>query len=127
MEKFLDSAGLSQLIANIKRGTPVAVVSGTTPTQQLAPNMHYSFGEVTALTVTLGSPVTATQDNVTKYYPSEYTFEFDSGSTATTLSLPASIVWQDGTEPVIAAGKHYEISIKYDAANQTYYGLWAEW
>lgn len=92
-------------------------VSGTSVSQLLAPNTYYSFGEVTALTVTLGTPVSGINN--------EYTFEFDSGSTATTLSIPASVVGIDAT--AIAANTHYEISIKYDASNQNYYGLIQEW
>lgn len=95
----------------------LSVVSGTAVTQELTPNVFYSFGGVTSLTVTLGSPVA----NI----PNEYAFEFDSGSTATTLSIPASVVGIDAT--AIAASKHYEISIKYDASNQNYYGLIQEW
>lgn len=95
----------------------VVVVSGTTVTQQLAPKNFYSFGEVSALTITLGSPVSGENN--------EYKFEFDSGSTATNLSIPASVIGIDTTK--IAANKHYEISIKYDASNLNYYGLIQEW
>ena len=105
--------------------TPVEVVEGATVSSQvLAPNTFYSFSGdstnhvVTSLTFTLGNPTSGVTN--------EYNFEFDSGSTAATVSFPASIVWQDGT-PSIAANTHYEVSIKYDAATGTYYGLIAEW
>lgn len=94
-----------------------SAISGTSVSQQLAPNTYYSFGTVTALTVTLGTPVSGVNN--------EYVFEFDSGSTATTLSIPATVIGIDTTK--IAASKHYEISIKYDASNQNYYGLIQEW
>lgn len=95
------------------------VVTGTgTQSKTISANTFVSFGTMTSLSVTLGSPVSGITN--------EYAFEFDSGSTATTLSLPASIVWQDDPSSP-EANKHYEISIKYDAATQTYYGLWAEW
>ena len=53
-------------------------------------------------------------------------FEFDSGSTPTTLSMPANIIWQDDPSSP-EANKHYEINIKYDLATNSYYGLWTEW
>lgn len=92
-------------------------VTGTSVSQQLAPNTYYSFGEVTALTITLGTPISGVNN--------EYVFEFDSGSTVTTLSIPAFVVGIDAT--AILASKHYEVSIKYDASNQNYYGLIQEW
>lgn len=93
------------------------VVGGASIIQALSPNVFYSFGTVTSLTVTLDTPVSGVNN--------EYIFEFDSGSTATTLSIPASVVGIDTT--AIEANKHYEISIKYDASNQNYYGLIQEW
>jgi hypothetical protein len=95
----------------------VTAVSGTSVTQELQAGIFYSFGALTALTVTLQTPVSGMVN--------EYKFEFDSGSTATTLSLPSSIVWQEA--PSIEANKHYEISIKWDASTSQYYGLMASW
>lgn len=92
-------------------------VSGTSVSQLLAPNTYYSFGEVTSLTVTLGTPVSGINN--------EYTFEFDSGSTVTNLSLPASVIGIDTTK--FTANTHYEISIKYDVSNQNYYGMVQKW
>lgn len=117
LEKFKLLGGVGNSVMVNASSTQVTVV--------LTANRHYSFGEVTSLTVTLGSPVTTGTGNVT-HYPTEYNFEFDSGSTATTLSLPAGIVWQN--EPSSPeTNKHYEISIKYSPATGSYYGLWAEW
>ena len=95
----------------------VETVSGTTVTQELASNKFYSFGEVNSLTVTLGSIISGVSN--------EYTFEFDSGNTATTLGIPATVKGIDAA--AIKANKHYEVSIKYDASNQNYYGLIQEW
>ena len=83
----------------------------------LNPNIYYSFGTVTQLTITFANVITGINN--------EYIFEFDSGSTATTLSIPATVIGIN-TE-AIKANKHYEISIKYDASNQNYYGLIQEW
>lgn len=93
------------------------MVTGTSVSQQLSPNTYYSFGEVTSLTVTLGTPISGVNN--------EYVFEFDSGSTAATLSIPASVEGIDTTK--ITINRHYEVSIKYDASTQVYYGLIQEW
>lgn len=92
-------------------------ISGTSVSQQLSPNTYYSFGEVTSLTITLDTPLSGINN--------EYVFEFDSGSTATQLTVPVDVVWQETLS--IAANKHYEISIKYSVSSDTFYGLIAEW
>lgn len=68
-------------------------------TFQLPPNEYHIWGEVSALTLTLGAE-TAGQAN-------GYWFSFDSGDTATTLSLPESIK----TDIVVEANTHYECII----------------
>lgn len=69
----------------------------------IQPNYKYLFGERSTLTITLGE--ITNQDIV-----NHYMFEFTSGSTATTLSLPASIKWT--TEPSIKPNKIYQVSIE---------------
>lgn len=69
----------------------------------LMPNYKYLFGEKASLSLTLGAITDPTIVN-------HYMFEFTSGSTATTLSLPASIKWT--TEPSIKPNKVYQISIE---------------
>lgn len=86
-------------------------------TQTLNPNIYYSFGTVTQLTITFANVITGINN--------EYIFEFDSGNTATTLSIPATVIGINTA--TIKANKHYEISIKYDASNNNYYGLIQEW
>lgn len=68
----------------------------------LTPNTYHKWGTVTSLTLTLG---TLSDTSVYK----EYMFEFISGTTATTLSLPSTISW--ASEPNIEAGKTYQVSI----------------
>ena len=68
-------------------------------TFQLPPNEYHTWGEVSALTLTLGTE-TAGQAN-------GYWFSFDSGATATTLSLPESI----NTDIVVEENTHYECVI----------------
>lgn len=69
----------------------------------IKPNYKYIFGERSALTISLEPATDSTIVN-------HYIFEFTSGSTATTLSLPASIKWT--TEPSIKPNKIYQISIE---------------
>lgn len=95
----------------------VTAVSGTSITQELQAGIFYSFGVLTALTVTLQTPVSGMVN--------EYKFEFTSGNTAATLSIPASVKGIDAT--AIEVFKHYEISIKYDPSTEMYYGLIEDW
>ena len=79
----------------------VAMTSAdTTPT--LDPNKLYVFPEMATLTPTLATPADNTIVN-------EYHFVFDSGATATVLTLPASVLQPDGF--TVEANMHYEISI----------------
>ena len=69
----------------------------------LAPNYKYLFGERESLTITLEEITDSTIVN-------HYMFEFTSGSTATTLSLPSNVKWT--TTPSIKPNKIYQISIE---------------
>ena len=69
----------------------------------LTPNAMHVWGEVTQLTLTLGTPI----PNVVN----EYAFEFQSPSTPTNLSLPATLKWCNDYVPSIRAGKKYQASI----------------
>lgn len=77
------------------------VVGMTEAAAELLPNIYYRWGEVTALTVTLGAEIAGITN--------EYCFEFVSGETATTLTVPDTIRWAQ--EPSIEAGKTYQVSI----------------
>lgn len=95
------------------------------------PNTIYSFDTISGITVTaLTPPTTFTKivNNVetTFYRYAEYVFEFTIASTVGSISFPISVVWSNN-EPNWTAGKHYEISIKYCAGNNTFYALWSEW
>lgn len=65
----------------------------------LPPNQYHTWGEVAALTLTLAAETTGVVN--------EYHFAFDSGDTATTLSLPEGIQ----TDIVVEPSTHYECSI----------------
>ena len=68
-------------------------------TFELPPNQYHTWGEVASLTLTLGAG-TSNQAN-------GYWFSFDSGDTATTLSLPETVI----TDIVVEPNMHYECSI----------------
>ena len=76
--------------------------SGTV-TKQINPNTFYKFGSCSKLTITLGAE--------TSGIVNEYMFEFVSGTTATTLSVPNSVKWSGGNAPTIEANKTYQVSI----------------
>lgn len=80
----------------------VEVVESTTTTLEIQPNKFYKFGEVTELNLTLAEITDNTQLN-------EFMFEFISGETATTLTLPDTIKWLE--TPTIEANKIYQCSI----------------
>ena len=65
----------------------------------LSPNQYHTWGEVASLTLTLGS---GTDGQANGYW-----FSFDSGDTATTLSLPETVK----TDIVVEPNMHYECSI----------------
>lgn len=68
-------------------------------TFELPPNQYHTWGEVASLTLTLGAGVEGQANG--------YWFSFDSGDTATTLSLPETIQ----TDIVVEPNMHYECSI----------------
>lgn len=84
---------------------PTKVESGGsgTVTKQIKPNIFYKFGEVSSLTITLAAEESGIEN--------EYKFEFVSGSTPTTLSLPETVKWSGGSAPTIEASKTYQVSI----------------
>lgn len=80
----------------------VETIESTETTVELQPNKFYKFGEVTELNLTLEEIADNTQLN-------EYMFEFISGATATTLTLPSTVKWLE--TPTIEANKLYQCSI----------------
>lgn len=84
---------------------PTKVESGGsgTVTKQIKPNTFYKFGSCSKLTITFAAEESGIEN--------EYKFEFVSGTTPTTLSLPDSIKWKDGKEPTMEASKTYQVSI----------------
>lgn len=80
----------------------VEIVESTSSTQEIQSNRFYKFGEVSSLNITLAAITDTSVLN-------EYMFEFISGSTATTLTLPNTIKWLE--TPSIEANKIYQCSI----------------
>ena len=74
-----------------------------TITKELQPNKYYKFGECSSLTVTLAAEIEGIFN--------EYSFEFTSGATATTLSVPEDIKWDGGEAPTIEQNKKYLVAI----------------
>lgn len=68
-------------------------------TFELPPNQYHTWGLVASLTLTLGAGTSGQANG--------YWFSFDSGDTATTLSLPETIQ----TDIVVEPNMHYECSI----------------
>ena len=69
----------------------------------LTPNTFHVWDKVTSLTLNFG--------NETSGVANEYLFQFTSGSTATSLTLPNSIKWVNGSAPTIAKNMIYQVSI----------------
>lgn len=80
----------------------VEVVESTTTTLEIQANKFYKFEEVSELNLTLAEITDNTQLN-------EFMFEFTSGETATTLTLPDTVKWLE--TPTIEANKIYQCSI----------------
>ncbi len=80
----------------------IIVVDEQKSTLELEPNKFYKFGEVKELNLTLNQPSDKTIYN-------EYMFEFISGETSTTLTLPDTVKWLE--EPSIETNKTYQCSI----------------
>ena len=75
----------------------------TEATLEITPNVMHVWGEVTALTVTLGAEVEGRAN--------EYLFQFSSPATATTLTLPSTLTWANGEALAPEANKTYQVSI----------------
>lgn len=90
------SSGGSGAYAEVSHGT-------NDTTFELTPNTFHVWDEVASLTLTLGAETSGVAN--------EYLFQFLSGSTPTTLSLPDDLKWPDDDDLVIEANKMYQLSI----------------
>lgn len=78
------------------------VVNQTASSVSINPGVLNLWGTMSALTITLATPSDSSIMN-------EYLIQFTSGSTATTLIVPASVMWAE--EPEVEANATYQISI----------------
>lgn len=69
----------------------------------LSPNTFHVWDEVSSLTLTLGSETAGVAN--------EFLFQFASGATATSLTLPDDIKWANDPPPTIAENMIYQVSI----------------
>ena len=92
----IDSGGAGGAYPEVNHGT-----NDTTFT--LTPNTFHVWDEVTSLTLNFGSEISGVAN--------EYLFQFTSGSTATSLTLPDSIKWANDDVPTIGANMIYQVSI----------------
>ena len=90
------SSGGSGAYAEVNHGT-----SDTTFT--LTPNIFHVWDEVATLDLSFGEE--------TSGIANEYLFQFTSGATATTLTLPDDIKWANDSAPTIAENMIYQISV----------------
>ena len=85
-------------------GAYAQVNHGTADTTfTLTPNTFHVWDEVASLTLALGSE----QSGVAN----EFVFQFTSGSTPTSLTLPDDIKWANDSAPTIAENMIYQISV----------------
>lgn len=81
--------------------------------KKIEPNVYYVFEEVKKLTITFY--------DVDEGVHGVYQFQFDSGSTPTTLSLPSGLKWLGGSMPTIESNKTYVVSIHNNLAKMEVY------
>lgn len=72
-------------------------------TLEITPNVMHVWDEVASLTITLGAEEEGRA--------SEYIFQFTSGATPTTLTLPSDLTWANGEALAPEANKTYQVSI----------------
>ena len=102
-------------------GDSLNINNTTTGSLTILPNTLYSLGALTgALTITLDTPIS----NISNTYNLEFDINDDAATPTKVPNFPANIVWKE--EPVWTTGKHYEISIRYSANTQAYYGMFVE-
>lgn len=95
----IGAAGVNDVV-----GIPIVNHGTSDTTFMLTANTFHVWGEVGSLTLSLATGEVG--------YVQEYMFEFTSGSTATTLSLPSTLKWINGVEPSdIEADHTYQVSI----------------
>jgi hypothetical protein len=104
--KFLSDDGTYKTISggSSSSGAYAEVNHGTSDTTfTLTPNTFHVWDEVASLTLDFGSEIAGVVN--------EYLFQFTSGATATTLTLPDNLKWANDVIPSIKENRTYQISI----------------
>lgn len=97
-----DITNYANVEVNIDMWTEQTITTSGAVTQALSPFVMYHFtGALTSLTVTLATP---SQGQMGHYH-----FDFESGSTAPTVTIPSTVTMPD--DFTVEASKHYEVDI----------------
>lgn len=108
---------IARAVLNWKQDKYQVYNHGTADTTfALTPNSKHVWGEVASLTLTLATPTPTEVNGVVVPVVNEYYFQFDSGPTPTTLSLPATVKWNGDQIPQIGANTRYQINIEDNIA-----------
>lgn len=99
--KYIETSQLATSEQLQEKGDKVTTESATEDEKEIQPNRYYIFGEKQNLTITLAEGEEGKLN--------EYMFEFTSGTTPTTLTLPESVKWIGSN--TIEASKTYQVSI----------------
>lgn len=99
--KYIETSQLATSEQLQEKGDKVTTESATEDAKEIQPNRYYIFGEKQNLTITLAEGKEGKLN--------EYMFEFTSGTTPTTLTLPESVKWIGSN--TIEASKTYQVSI----------------
>ena len=82
----------------------IIVAGNLQPSGGFLPDIVYKLGTITgSVTFALAEAVTGNTNH--------YFWTFDTDSNAPTITWPSNITWVSGSAPLIAASKHYEVSI----------------
>ena len=96
--------GSGDITINSSGGAYPEVNHGTGDTTfTLTPNTFHVWDQVASLTLNFGGGISGMAN--------EYLFQFTSGSTATSLTLPDDIKWANDNAPTIEANMIYQVSV----------------
>jgi hypothetical protein len=93
---------LDKTTADSTYAKKISTGSASAASATINPNYLYVWGTMSSLSIALATPADSTIYN-------EYMFQFTSGSTPTSLSVPSTVKWV--VEPNIEANKTYQVSI----------------
>lgn len=123
LDDFSQSNGILQYDGHAVPQFPINVVEPTTQSDDytvawLKPNVWHRFGSADSTVRSISILELQAVDNSVA---EEYLVEFWTGENAPSpVIFPLDVKWPDGSEPVWAANKHYQVSIVNNV------GLWCE-